>query len=170
MSSGFLRDCQARLEMSRSSLIRIADPAVSGGCFASYADPNSLLAVEQEDVEACCINGELVGGKSYRARWRGDTVTQIWPDAGTYPIFRRTSLDQDRVPVRPADVFVSRTEGPLVARPHDGNLLRQARLSRRNSALRSNLIVSGTWSSSRTEKGRTSRQPRCPGHRRRQYQ
>ena len=184
------------------------------GCFESYADPNTLLAIEKGDIEGCCINGgmrglflayqnaitetngevhvnlllsattpsievasfvpyegrldlhaatsrpilvrcpawlspervkveasprirvglepgtrflritgakpgahvtlrfdqpeversHVVAGRSYRARWRGDTVTQMLPAGGTYPIFRRSWLDRDRAPMKPSDV------------------------------------------------------------------
>jgi len=31
------------------------------GCFESYADPNTLLAIEKGDIEGCCINGGMRG-------------------------------------------------------------------------------------------------------------
>ena len=66
------------------------------------AKPGSRIALRFEQPEEDRIH--VVAGRSYRARWRGDTVIQIWPDGGAYPIFRRSTLDQDRAPMRPVDV------------------------------------------------------------------
>ena len=44
--------------------LQIRDPQLARGlegCFESYADPNTLLAVESGDLEGCCINGGIRG-------------------------------------------------------------------------------------------------------------
>jgi hypothetical protein len=44
--------------------LNIADPATSRGlkgCFESYADPNTLVAMKKGTIEGCCINGGIRG-------------------------------------------------------------------------------------------------------------
>jgi hypothetical protein len=55
-----------------------------------------------------------VAGRSYQARWRGDTVVQITPHGETYPIFSRLEIDRDRAPNAAVGCFLPSVEGPLV--------------------------------------------------------
>ncbi len=66
------------------------------------ARPGSHIALHfaQPEVQRT----HWVAGRPYRARWRGDTVIEMLPTGGTYPIFRRSSLNQDRAPLRARDV------------------------------------------------------------------
>ena len=207
----FVRNQLVENQFHDVSCLNISETLVArglSGCFESYADPNTLLAVPKGDVEGCCINGGMrglflsyqnaitetpadvhinlllsvgtpslelvsylpyegrldlypatslpivvrcpmwlppervhtelsaaaragrvpgrnslritgakagsrivlrfdqpederthgVAGRSYRARWRGDTVVQITPHGGTYPIFARLEMTGTALP------------------------------------------------------------------------
>jgi len=66
------------------------------------AKPGSRIVLRFDQPEDERTHG--VAGRSYRARWRGDTVVQITPQGGTYPIFARLAIDRDRAPMRSWDV------------------------------------------------------------------
>ncbi|MGI9072471.1 MAG: hypothetical protein ACR2JB_14415 [Bryobacteraceae bacterium] len=60
----FVRNQLVENQFRNLETLHIADPKVARGvhgCFDSWADPNTLLAVKNGDIEGCCINGGMRG-------------------------------------------------------------------------------------------------------------
>jgi hypothetical protein len=60
----FVRNQLIENQFRNLETLHIADPKVARGiqgCFESWADPNTLLAVKNGDIEGCCINGGMRG-------------------------------------------------------------------------------------------------------------
>ncbi len=60
----FVRNQLIENQFRNLERLHIADPKVARGvqgCFESWADPNTLLAVKNADIEGCCINGGMRG-------------------------------------------------------------------------------------------------------------
>jgi hypothetical protein len=60
----FVRNQLVENQFGDLEKLHIADPKVARGvhgCFESWADPNTLLAVKNGDIEGCCINGGMRG-------------------------------------------------------------------------------------------------------------
>jgi hypothetical protein len=60
----FVRNQLVENQFRNLDTLHIADPKVARGVhgsFDSWADPNTLLAVENGDIEGCCINGGMRG-------------------------------------------------------------------------------------------------------------
>jgi hypothetical protein len=60
----FVRNQLVENQFRNLDTLHIADPEVARGvhgCFESWADPNTLLAVKNSDIEGCCINGGIRG-------------------------------------------------------------------------------------------------------------
>ncbi|MFB3923367.1 MAG: hypothetical protein ACE145_16715 [Terriglobia bacterium] len=55
-----------------------------------------VLRFPQREVERT----EVVAGKPYRVRWRGDTVAELLPAGAPYPIFQRSSLRGTDAPLK----------------------------------------------------------------------
>jgi hypothetical protein len=91
-----------RIGIESGSAVHLTGESGTNSVRISGAGPGSRIVLRFEQPEEERIH--VVAGKSYRARWRGDTVTEMRPDTGAYPIFRRSSLDRDRAPMRPADL------------------------------------------------------------------
>jgi hypothetical protein len=60
----FVRNQLVENQFRNLETLRLADPKVARGVqgsFESWADPNTLLAVKNADIEGCCINGGMRG-------------------------------------------------------------------------------------------------------------
>jgi hypothetical protein len=60
----FVRNQLIENQFRNLEILHLADPKVARGvqgCFESWADPNTLLAVKNADIEGCCINGGMRG-------------------------------------------------------------------------------------------------------------
>lgn len=58
------------------------------------ARPGSHIILRFHQPEECRMH--VVAGKSYQALWRGDTVLEMLPRGGHYPIYQRESLRRGR--------------------------------------------------------------------------
>jgi hypothetical protein len=60
----FVRNQLVENQFRNLERLHLADPVLARGirgCFESWADPNTLLAVKNGDIEGCCINGGIRG-------------------------------------------------------------------------------------------------------------
>ena len=60
----FVRNQLVENQFRNVETLHLADPMLIRGirgCFESWADPNTLLAVKNGDIEGCCINGGIRG-------------------------------------------------------------------------------------------------------------
>ena len=90
-----------RVHTEMSAAARASSESGTNALRITGAKPRSrvVLRFDQPEEERT----HMVAGRSYRARWRGDTVVQITPHGGTYPIFTRLELDRGHAPMRPWD-------------------------------------------------------------------
>jgi GH24 family phage-related lysozyme (muramidase) len=60
----FVRNQLVENQFRKVEMLHLADPVLArgiDGCFESWADSNTLLAVKNGDIEGCCINGGMRG-------------------------------------------------------------------------------------------------------------
>jgi hypothetical protein len=93
---GWLRPERVSIESEPAT--RTVSKSEAGRLRISGAKPGSHIVLRFEQPEE--QRTHWVGGKAYRARWRGDTIVEMLPGGGTYPIFRRSSLDRERAPLQ----------------------------------------------------------------------
>jgi hypothetical protein len=90
-----------RIRIGSQSATRIVAKHQAGHLRITGAKPGSQIVLRFEQPEE--QRTHWVAGRTYRARWRGDTVIEMLPSGGTYPIFTRSSLDRERAPIRPRE-------------------------------------------------------------------
>ena len=90
-----------RIRIESESATHMATESEAARLRITGAKPGSHIVLRFEQPEG--QHTHWVGGRAYHARWRGDTVIEMLPGGGTYPIFTRSSLDREQAPIQPRE-------------------------------------------------------------------